>query len=505
MREILLRAEKLVKVYPSNGIKAVDNVDLTLHSGETHAVVGENGVGKSSLMHIFSGYIVPDSGIVKKQSRPVAFGNPHRTLKEGIGMVYQNLRLIENASVWKNIILGAEYKKWGIFLDTNKCFSAVENLLVRHNIPLDPGIPVRKITSGKKVLTSLAAVLMHNPEVVILDEPTASATEEEAEIIFDTIKHLNENGMGIILISHKLRDIFRTAHTVSVIKEGKLLKSIPVANTTMDELSYLMMGESPSKPVKRMKKPIGETVFRLEHCFLRENVLKDISFAAKKGEILGITGIREHGLVSLERILSGEERISSGTIIINNKQINNFTPKEFRRNGIAYVPTERLLKGASLDSSVGENLIILRRKQLQRAGFLKRKEIDAFTARLRTNYSIKGRDKDKLRHLSGGNIQKVILSRELSFSGNLVIFSEPGWGLDIQSRATIFEEIRSIAQKGTAVIIITPDLDEIMELADRTLVLYEGEIIKEFILRDVEENIRHSMALAMMGKRTDNQ
>jgi ABC-type uncharacterized transport system ATPase subunit len=388
-------------------------------------------------------------------------------------------------------------------MDRKESKSRCRSLINRYRFPLNLDEKTGGLTGGKKVLTALASVLLHDPEIIILDEPTASATEEESEFIFRVMKQLNGEGKGIILISHKLRDIFRTARTVTVLKAGSTDRAVPVRETDYEGLLELMHVKNDNGKAAETGSP-GGSLFELKNCSIQGNGqfrLRDISFAVREGEILGIAGIREHGLQAIEALLSGEAMMSSGRMEMNGREIRFRRPGDFRKYGIAFVPADRTGKGASTVSTLTENLILLRRKNLFPAGFINRRRLSEYTARLRNRYSITGRPDDPLFRLSGGNVQKTILSRELDYPAELLILSEPGWGLDMNSRASVFSEIRHAAGTGKGVLILSSDIDEIIDICTRVLVVYEGVISGEIVpSQHAPEKTRRLITRAVMGK-----
>ncbi|MFP4443576.1 MAG: ATP-binding cassette domain-containing protein [Spirochaetia bacterium] len=493
------------KVYRENGVRAVNGASLVVRSGETHAVVGENGAGKSTLMHIISGYKTPDAGDITVKGNRVRLQSPHTALIHGIGMVYQNPMLLENLPVWKNMILGTESRKWLVLMDRKLSKTRCSNLLRRYRFPLGPDDKTGALTGGKKVLTALASVLLHDPEIIILDEPTASATEEESEFIFNIMNQLNSEGKGILLISHKLRDIFRSAHTVTVLKAGTVTAALPVKETDNEGLVELMHVDTENgEPAETALQ--GETVFELKDCSVTGNGqyrLDDVNFSVRQGEILGITGVREHGLWAIEALLAGEIGMSKGRMIIEGREIKFGNPGDFRKYGIAYVPADRTGKGVSTASTLTENLMLLRRKIFFPSGFINKRRLSEYTAQLRNRYRITGGPDDPLFRLSGGNIQKTVLARELDYPAGLLILSEPGWGLDVNSRTLVFSEIRHAARKGQGVIILSSDIDEVIDICSRVLIVYEGTVIGDIVpSRTDPDKTRRLIARSVMGKGT---
>jgi len=492
------------KLFAENGVHAARDISLELHTGEIHCVIGENGAGKSTLMHMLAGYLLPDHGTITVAEERLRGGSTREALMHGVVMVHQHPPVAAGMRVWENIVLGQEPTRKKL-LNRTRAIRKVMQVVANCGFTLDAMAAVETLSASQVHFAAVVASLMWNPRVLILDEPTAPCTEPEVEVLFNLLRRLTSEGVAIVLITHKLKEVMEIADWVTVMRHGELVSSLPKEETDRASLSAMMLGEDcqvtdvderlaasvaigadavqeSSRPQVEEAGPAptaGNARLVLDEITLRSDglrVLDRVSLSVHGGEIVGITGIRENGLEYLEDIISGTVAPDDGSLTVDGVEVKHFSPRNFRALGVSYVPTDRLLRGASLDSTVEENLILLRRSQLQRGGVLKQQEIDVFTHALKKRFRITGPLHQPMRRLSGGNIQKVILSRELSDPQKVVIFSEPSWGLDIASTEMVYEEIRALREAGSAVVLISADIDEVLSLSDRIAVMFQGRI-----------------------------
>lgn len=482
----------ITKYFPENGVTADSSVDLIIEEGEIHAIVGENGSGKSTLMHILSGLVRPDRGKILINNEEVRINSPHDALKYGIGMVHQHVQIVREFTVLQNIILGREPRTWWGHINLEEARGHIEALKTRYNLNIDLDRPSFELSIDGEQKTGLLALLYAGVKYIILDEPATLFEESESDLLHSVLEELRNKGYTLILITHKLREALHYADRVSVMRGGRLITTRPSRELSQGELSKLMVGPHtpilPSfaddtsadktqlgqhpQPILQVKS-VGYTP-RPGHSALPK--IKDVSFEVFPGEVLAVTGIRENGLETLEQLMSGFESPGTGDILYKGKSVSGLPIRELRSRGFAYIPTERMLRGASLDSSVAENMILLNYKDFHSWGRLKKEEIDHFTGNLKQLFNIKASPKDRLAGLSGGNIQKVIISREIINSPELLIFSEPSWGLDLTGRKFVLQKIGELKSQGSAVLIITSDIEEALESADRIVVMYRGKV-----------------------------
>lgn len=503
--DALLEVRSVSVRFAANDVLAVDRVDLTLRPAEVHAVIGENGAGKSTLMQVIAGALTPDTGSVAVAGRTLPPGDARAAREAGIVMSYQHPRLDRSLSVLENLFLGDEPRRWGVLFDR-----AAARKRVAAVAPDFDGSFVRRrlgsLSSGQIRLVSLVAALMRlpadRPGVLILDEPTEASTPGEVDVLFDIIRRNAERGHAVLFISHRLPEVERVADSVMVMRAGRAVARFrePVS---AGELAHAMVGDggavslpgragSERQPLPADDEPSaprseqaasGPPRLLLQRLVARRGdrvVLDHVDLAVRAGEVVGLTGIRENGIEALEELLAGRLEATEGTFEVLGTDARGRSADELRRLGLRYVPTDRLLRGASLASSVSENLIAVRRRELQRGGFLDSGRVDRFAATLHDRFGIEGGLSVPLWQLSGGNIQKVILSRELEGEPEIIVICEPSWGLDFMSRARIVESISRIAADGAAVLVLSTDIDEILELSTRVGVLYDGRIVGEY-------------------------
>lgn len=509
------------KYFPENGVTANDQVDLHIREGEIHAIVGENGSGKSTLMHVLSGLIRPDTGNILLDEIPQRINSPHEALKIGIGMVHQHVQLVREFSVLQNIILGREPRSWWGRIDTYRARREVQSLMDTYNLQLELDRPAFELSIDGEQKIALLALLYAGARYIILDEPTTLFEEDESDLLHAVLEKLRSRGITLILITHKLREALHYADRVSVMRAGRRITTKSTGELDQEELSRLMIGPPNPKGTSRAESPLnhpasrdaaavrrpghesrpGPTpwtgytsqavqtspaaapVLQLQEIEYRHSrsgsalpEVKGVSFDLFPGEALAVTGIRENGLETLEQLLSGFTVPSSGRILYKGESIGGLSIRALRRKQIAYIPTERMVRGASLGSSVEENMILLNYRDFHGWGRLKKEEIRHFAGNLKQLFNIKASPKDRLAGLSGGNIQKVIISREIGNSPELLIFSEPSWGLDIAGRRFVLQKIEELKAGGSAVLVITSDIEEALECADRIVVMYRGRI-----------------------------
>jgi len=517
----LIRMRGISKVFPENGVTANHLVDFDILPGEIHSLIGENGSGKSTLMHILSGMIHPDSGHIETGTSRKTFRSPHDAILSGIGMVHQQVQIIREFSVLENIILGQEEKdRWGR-IDWSRTSRRVMHLMKKYGLHLDLDRKAYNLSIDGMQKLVLLSLLYAGVQVIILDEPMSLFEDNEGDLLQTVLRRLKEEGHSLVLITHKLKEALLYSDRISVMHAGMCVGTFRSSSVDREVLSRLMIngrsdGDSPDamdksaeeKPAGTMKsesrvirdgpdlktgseKAASSPLLRLSGVSCSAGLLPritDVSFQLRQGEILAITGIRENGLETLEQILTGFAVPETGDIRFKGERINGFSIRELRKRKIAYIPTERMVRGASLGSSVEENMIVLNYKDFHSWGLLKKEEIEHFSKTLKRQYNIKASAGDTLSRLSGGNIQKVIIARELQTLPDLLIFSEPSWGLDFSGRRYIQEQMNKMKETGAAVLVITSDIEEALECSDRIIVMYRGRVNADLSSRDLTKN-----------------
>jgi len=481
--ESYLSMRNISKTFSSTGLKANDNVNLEVRKGEIHALVGENGAGKTTLMNILYGIEQPDTGTIMLSGKEIMITNPLAANKAGIGMVHQHFKLVNEFTVAQNVVLGTEPMKGAFFFDNRKAEADVAAVIEKNRFHISPEMKISEISVGQMQQVEIIKMLYRKAELLILDEPTSVLTEQEIQRLFKTLRELIKQGKTIIIITHKLAEVKDISDRITVMRKGRVISVKDTADVDESEISRMMVGKSVVFDFDKGVDGCRDAVMSLENVTIKKKrqgrpILDGISFEASTCEIIGITGVAGNGLTELEDVIAGLERISSGRVYHNDQDITNITPKALRDRGLAYVPTDRLKRGSSLETSVKENLILTTHHDFMNSGgVFDEVKINEHSKRLISEYLIDGHADVPIGTLSGGNIQKVILARELEMVKDFVLFSEPTWGLDIASSEFIYEKMLEMRARGVAVILISSNIDEILALADTVIVMYRGRIV----------------------------
>jgi len=483
------------KLYPGSIKKANSNITLDLRKGEILCIAGENGAGKTTLMKILCGLEKPDTGDIFINGNKTVISSPVSAKKLGIGMVHQHFMLFPEFTVAENIVMGSEPYKWGLFFDTKTAYEKSDKIINNHNFQIKSTQKVKDLTLGQMQQAEICRILNCDAQIIILDEPTSILTEPETNSLFGTLRELVSEGKSIILITHKIHEIKRICDRVAVLRNGELIGIRENKSTDEHEIARMITGEdAPSyKPLNKLKRetPDTEPIIEFENVTVRRRgqkqpLLDKVSFSANSGEIIGFAGVGGNGLGVIEAVLGGFLHPAEGKVLNKGKDISAFSIRDLRKEGLAYVPAERTRVGSARDASVEENLFINHRS--------KRLSAEYFSALVK-KYNIEiSNINEKASTLSGGNLQKLILAREIDCLKDYIVFSEPTWGLDISSSRFMMDEITDLRNKGAAVILISTDLDEILELADRIIVMYRGKVAAEL------ENITGESIKEQIGK-----
>ena len=497
----------ITKRFP--GILANDDVTLQLRKGEIHALLGENGAGKSTLMSVLFGLYQPEAGIIKKDGVEVKINNPNDANNLGIGMVHQHFKLVECFSVLDNIILGAEDTKNG-FLQRVEAREKVVDLSARYGLHVDPDALIEDITVGMQQRTEILKMLYRDNEVLIFDEPTAVLTPQEIEELLQIMKALAAEGKSILFITHKLNEIMAVADRCSVLRKGKYIGTVNIADTNKQELSRMMVGrdvefavaKDEAKPTDVVLDVKGLTMVSKVH---KNNAVKDVSFQVRKGEIVCIAGIDGNGQSELVYGVTGLEAPASGEVYMNGQNITKMPIRKRSLLGMSHIPEDRHKHGLVLDYTLEDNMILqlyFKRQFTNAAGFLRRKNIRSYAERLIEKYDVRsGQGPITIaRSMSGGNQQKAIIARELEKDPDLLVAVQPTRGLDVGAIEYIHSQIVAQRDAGKAVLLVSLELDEVMNLSDRILVMYEGEIVGEF---DPKKTTVQELGLYMAGAKRE--
>jgi simple sugar transport system ATP-binding protein len=478
------------KIFPGSLKKANDNISIGLKRGEILCLAGENGAGKTTLMKILCGLETQDSGGIFINGKEAVINSPAAARRMGIGMVHQHFMLFPEYTVAENIVMGTEPLKWGIFFDGKRAKTEAAKVIETHHFSIRPDSPVNMLGIGEMQQVEICRLLHRNADIIILDEPSSVLTENETASLFKTLKALAHAGKSLILITHKLREIKLISDRVAVLRQGRLADIRDTVEIDEREISRMMIGVTKGFSINRFANTgtvsNDEPVIAFDNVTIKRHgqerpLLDRLSFTVRSGEILSFAGVGGNGLGVLEAALGGFLHPATGHILHRGLDISRLSIRRLRNQGLAYVPADRLRVGSAPDAAVDENMIINRRHELTRMGFLDRKAIKQFVADLFSRYSITGDAGSKhASSLSGGNLQKLILAREIDQFKDYIVFSEPSWGLDIAASNFVCGEISALRGKGAAVILISTNLDEILTLADRIIVMYRGRAAGEF-------------------------
>ncbi len=470
-------------------------MSLDIHPGELLALVGENGAGKSSLMNVLYGLYHPDEGEILLDGQPVRFKSPRDAIARGIGMVHQHFMLVPTLTVAENVVLGREPTRWGR-LDLERACAEVTATCQRFGFQLDPRARVDTLTVGSQQKVEIVKALHRGAKVLVLDEPTAVLTPQEAEDLFRVCRGLKEQGHTVIFISHKLREVLSVAERIAVMRRGKLVAEVKAGETTVDTLANLMVGEARSGPsvVEPYQPPTGEVVLSAENlAALGEDgraVLSGVSLTVHAGEIVGIAGVDGNGQRELAEVLTGLRPLSSGQGTLLGKPLAGLSPHEARKRGVSHVPEDRLRRAVVKGMSVEENMALGRQglAPFARGPWLDFKGRRERTQKLLGAYDVRPPDPTlPVQMLSGGNQQKVVVARELDAQPKLVVVVQPTRGLDIRAVAQVQSRLREERARGVGVLLVSLDLEEVLTLSDRVYVLFEGRVTGVFTRPEFDE------------------
>lgn len=471
----------ITKDFP--GIRANDDITIRLKKGSIHALLGENGAGKSTLMSILFGLYQPTNGTIKINGKDVVISNPNVATSLGIGMVHQHFKLIDSFSVTENIILGMEPTKHGM-VDIKKATKQIKELSQQYGLHVDPYAKISDITVGMQQRVEILKMLYRNADILIFDEPTAVLTPSEIEDLIDIMHRLIKEGKSILLITHKLKEIKKAADECSVLRRGKYIGTVDVANTSEQEMANMMVGRAVNFEVDKTKAQPKETVLKVEHLHVKNTKgilrVKDFSIDVHAGEIVGIAGIDGNGQSELVFALTGMAPSEAGKIFLKGEDITHKSIKERCRMGIGHIPEDRHKHGLILDFRLKENFIIhaFDEKPFSKLGVLLQKPIDDYADTLIEEFDVRsGEGKESLtRSMSGGNQQKAIIARELQRSPELLIVVQPTRGLDVGAIEYIHKRIVAERDQGKAILLISFELDEVLDLSDRIAVMFDGQV-----------------------------
>ena len=503
----VIEMRHITKIFP--GIRANDDITIQLKRGEIHALLGENGAGKSTLMSVLFGLYQPDEGEIVFNGKPVKINSPNDATALGIGMVHQHFKLVECFTVLENIILGAENQKLDILLkkDAKK---KVKELSEKYGLYVDLNARIDEITVGMQQRTEILKMLYRDNDILIFDEPTAVLTPQEIDELMEIMRNLAKEGKSILFITHKLNEIMAVADRCSVLRKGRYIGTVNVADTTKEELSNMMVGRDVKFAVDKDEAKPGEVVFRVENLTVagkshKKDAVKDVSFEVRAGEIVCVAGIDGNGQTEFVQAITGLEKSKSGKIELLGEDITHKTIRYRNTHGISHIPEDRHKHGLVLDFTLEQNMVLQRyfEPEFQKGGFIKFKPIREYSDMLTEKFDVRSGQgaQTVVRSMSGGNQQKAIVARELDREHKLLIAFQPTRGLDVGAIEYIHEQIVADRDSGAAVLLVSLELEEVMNLSDRILVMYEGEIVGEL---NPKETTVQELGLYMAGAKRDD-
>jgi ribose transport system ATP-binding protein len=491
----LLRLERIEKSFP--GVKALSGVSLELHAGEVLALVGENGAGKSTLIKVLAGAHRPDAGTIRIGDSFAPINGPADAQRSGVAVIYQEFNLVPALSARENIFLGREVTRAG-FICAHREYHAAEQLFARLGIAIDPDAACRSLTIAQQQGVEIAKALSLNARILVMDEPSATLTSTEVERLFAIIRDLKALGMGILYVSHRLEEILHIADRVMVLRDGQHVATEPIRQVTRAKLIELMVGRKLDQEFPTRQVVIGEERLVVKNLG-RGNKVRDVSFAIRSGEVLGLTGLVGSGRTETARLVFGADRRDAGSIALDGRQLNIRNPADAIRAGVGLLTEDRKTQGLVLDCPARENFALPNLFRYSHWGFLRpRRERRAFKCYV-DDLAIKISDDEQLvKNLSGGNQQKVILAKWLERNCEVIIFDEPTRGIDVGAKYEVYKLINKLAAHGKAILIISSELPEVLGMSDRILVMRQGRIAGE-ITNVAQATQQEIMTLAVGG------
>jgi ABC-type uncharacterized transport system ATPase subunit len=482
--DLVLEMRGIRKEFP--GVVANDHVSFDVRRGEVHALLGENGAGKSTLMNILYGLYRPDGGEIRLSGKPVSFSSAREAIEAGIGMVHQHFMLIPVMTVGENIVLGTEPVKGGIFLDEKAADRRVRDMAKSFNFAVDPDALVEDISVGQQQRVEIMKALYRNADLLILDEPTAVLTPQEAEDLFGILRTLQREGLSIIFISHKLNEVLEIADRITVLRRGKTIETVPREGATEESLAKAMVGREVLLRVERAPATPGDVLLEVRDLHVSDErdieKVRGVSFDVRAGEIVGIAGVDGNGQTELIDALTGLQKIGSGTATIGGQQLAHASARDALDAGIGHIPEDRQRRGLVLEFSIAENIALhdYADPPDARYGWLFPGRMIARARTLIREFDVRGGGPStRAGGLSGGNQQKVIAAREIARDPKLLIAAQPTRGLDVGAIEYLHRRLVAERDEGRAILLVSLELEEILSLSDRVLVIYEGEIVGE--------------------------
>lgn len=497
----------ICKTFP--GVVANYMVNLDVQAGEVHALLGENGAGKTTLMNILTGLYQPDSGEILLWGEPKIFKSPRDAIDAGVGMVHQHFKLVPTLTVAENVVLG--HRRYPFNLPMGEIIAEVEELSRRYGLKVDPRASVWQLSVGEQQRVEIIKLLYRNARILILDEPTAVLTPQEAEELFQTLRRMKEEGKAVIFISHKLQEVMAVADRVTVLRGGRVVGSAYVREVTQRDLARMMVGREVFGQLARRPASAGNVLLRMERVSALNDrglpALRDFWMEVREGEILGIAGVSGNGQRELAEVITGLRPIRSGRILLDGEEVRHANPRWFLERRVCHVPEDRLGEGLVGNLPVVDNAILreYRHPPICRGPLLNEAQAIRRAEALVEEFDVRTPSLDTpVRLLSGGNLQRLLLAREISYGPRVLVANQPTRGLDVLATEYVRQRLLEQRDRGTAVVLISEDLEEVLELSDRVMVIYEGRVMGTFRPGEVSvEDIGLMMAGGSQGKGAD--
>jgi general nucleoside transport system ATP-binding protein len=496
----VLEMRGITKRFP--GIVANDAVDFDLRRGEVHALLGENGAGKSTLMNILYGLYTPDEGEILVKGKPVTMESPRDAIANGIGMVHQHFMLIPVMTVTENIVLGEEPRRDGILLDYAKAEQRVGELARSFKFSIDPHALIQSLSVGTQQRVEILKALYRSADILILDEPTGVLTPQEARELFEILRTLTREGMAVIFISHKLDEVLEISDRITTLRRGKKVETVPREGATEAGLAKMMVGREVLLRVEKRAAAPGEPMLVVENLSVKDDrgltAVRDVSFQVRAGEIVGIAGVDGNGQTELIDALTGLRKPDSGRVLVGGDEVTSASVREHLDEGLGHIPEDRQRRGLVLEFTLAENLAFFayRRPPVSRFGWLRPRRMIERAGELLRAYDVRGGNpQTRAAALSGGNQQKVVLAREVERDPKVLVAAQPTRGLDVGAIEFVHRRLIEERGEGRAILLVSFELEEVLSLSDRILVVFEGQVVGEFPPTATQEEL----GLAMVG------
>jgi ribose transport system ATP-binding protein len=501
----VLEMRGIRKAFP--GVVALDGVDLALYPGEVHMLLGENGAGKSTLMKILSGAYRKDAGTIRLAGREIDIESPRDALAHGIRLIYQELNLVPHLSVAENMFLGAAPTRWPGVIDWRRLRADAASVLADLGVAIDPVTPVHRLSLAQQQMVEIAKALSHRVRagvevgpaaapVLVMDEPTSALTSREVDQLFSLIERLAARKTAIVYITHRLDEVFRIGQRVTVLRDGRRVATMPLADVSPTELVRLMANRDLDDHYPKVRVAAGRELLRVER-ICRDDILHDISFTLRAGEVVGLAGLLGAGRSELARVLAGADRCDSGRIVLDGRPVMLRSPADAIRRGIGLLPEDRKAQGLVAELTVARNIALPHGRRLSRGGFLPRRAEAALAAPIIRELRVKATPTQSVRLLSGGNQQKVVLGKWLAGDARVFIFDEPTRGVDVGAKVEIYNLMNRLTAAGAAILMISSELPELLGMSDRILVMHRGRIGAELDARSATQERVLSAALGL--------